>query len=82
MILFMFGEVFVTLVFLDISIPINGSISISNSFPSVESVSPTYRGEIERVCLSAQFFDRGLRAYSIFLETGAWMDKWELTPSI
>jgi len=81
MILFMFDEVFeITLVFLDISIPINGSISISSS--SVESVSPTYRGEIERVCLSAQFFDRGFRAYSIFLETGAWMDKWELTPSI
>ena len=52
MILFMFDEVFeITLVFLDISIPINGSISIS--FSSVESVSPTYRGEIGRVCVSA-----------------------------
>lgn len=82
MTLFMFGEVIVTLVFLDISIPTNGSMSISNLLSSVESVSPTYRGEIERVWISAQFFDRGLRAYSIFLETGAWMDKWELTPSI
>jgi len=51
-ILFMLGEGFkMTLMFLDISIPINGSISIS--FSSVESVSPTYRGEIGRVCVSA-----------------------------
>jgi hypothetical protein len=47
----------VCLTFLDMSIPINGSISIS--FSNEESASPTYRGEIERVCMSA--FTRGRR---------------------
>jgi hypothetical protein len=43
--------------FLDISIPINGSISIS--FSNEESASPTCRGEIERVCRSALIIGAG-----------------------
>ena len=46
-----------TLKILDISIPMNGSItSISISISSGESVSPTCRGEIERVYPSALYF--------------------------
>jgi hypothetical protein len=43
--------------FLDISIPINGSVSIS--FSNEESASPTCRGEIERVCRSALIIGAG-----------------------
>ena len=46
-----------SLVFLDISIPIGGSISIS--FSNEESASPTCRGEIERVCRSALIIGAG-----------------------
>jgi hypothetical protein len=42
----------VCLIFLDMSIPVDGSISIS--FSNEESASPTYRGEIGRVSMSAQ----------------------------
>lgn len=40
-----------SLLFLDMSIPIDGSTS--SSFSNEESASPTYRGEIERVYRSA-----------------------------
>lgn len=45
------------LTFLDMSIPKDGSVSIS--FSNEESASPTCRGEIGRVCISALIIGAG-----------------------